>query len=247
MIPSQSSEQYVDFVMSQATLKALSKEDIIEATRKDGLLQEVMHLISTSQWNSLKPVEGVDPNTLRIFAKIHSELNSVDGNFVLRGSRIVVPNVLQKRVVELAHEGHQGLLKTRSQLRSKVWFPRIDSQVDSIVKHCVSCQGATLKPSREPLQMTPLPDGPWEQVSVDFCEVIGNYALIVIDDYSRIPEIEIVHSISAKAMIPRLDYLLAAYGVLHAGKSDNGPPFNGGEFAQFAKYLGFNHRKMSPL
>ena len=50
MIPSQSSEQYVDFVMSQATLKALSKEDIIEATRKDGLLQEVMHLISTSQW-----------------------------------------------------------------------------------------------------------------------------------------------------------------------------------------------------
>jgi len=29
-------------------------------------------------------------------------------------------------------------------------------------------------------------------------------------------------------------------------KSDNGPPINGGEFAQFAKYLGFKHRKVSP-
>ena len=111
---------------------------ISEATRKDTSLQEVMRLISTGQWDNLKPVEGVDPNTLRIFANIRSELTSVDGNLVLGGSRIVVPDALQKRVVELAHEGHQGLVKTRSLLRSKVWFPRMDSLVDSVVKRCVT-------------------------------------------------------------------------------------------------------------
>ena len=42
------------------------------------------------------------------------------------------------------------------------------------------------------LQMTPLPNSPWEQVSIDFCEVAGHYALVVIDEYSRFPEIEIV-------------------------------------------------------
>ena len=69
--------------------------------------------------------------------------------------------------------------------------------------------------------MTPLPNGPWERVSIDFCEVAGHY---VIDDYSRFPEIEVVHSTSAKAMIPKLDRIFAAYGVPQVVKSDNGPP-----------------------
>ena len=100
-------------------------------------------------------------------------------------------------MVKLAHEGHQGLGKTCSLLCSKVWFPRMDSLVDSIVKRCVPCQVAMPKLSHEPLQMTPLPNGPWEQVSIDFCEVAGHYVLVVIDDDSRFPEIEVIHSTSA--------------------------------------------------
>ena len=81
---SESAEQYVNFLMS------LSREETSEATRKDATLQEVFRLISTGQ----KPVEGVDPSALKIFANIHSELTSVDGDLVLRGSRIVVPDAL---------------------------------------------------------------------------------------------------------------------------------------------------------
>jgi len=135
-----------------------------------------------------------------------------------------VPDALEKRVVELAHEGHQGLVKTRSPLRSKVWLPRMDSVVDSIVKSCVPFEVATSKPCREPLQMTPLPSGSWERVSIDFCEVAGRYVLVVVDDYSRFPEIEVVHSTSAKAVIPKLDRIFAAHGVPQVVKSDNAPP-----------------------
>ena len=53
-----------------------------------------MRLISNGQWNNLKPVHGVDPSTLKIFAKVWNELNSVDGNIVLRGNRIVIPGAL---------------------------------------------------------------------------------------------------------------------------------------------------------
>ena len=242
-----SAEQYVNFIVTQATPKALSRDDIIQTTSQDPTLQEVMHLISNGQWDNLKPVDGVDPSILRIFANVRDELTSVDGKFVLRGNRIVIPDALQKRVVELAHEGHQGLVKTRSLLRSKVWFPKMDPAVDEVVKKCFSCQIATPKPSREPLKMTPLPDGPWQHVSVDFCEVAGHYVLVVIDDYSRFPEVDIVHSTSAKTVIPKLDRIFAAYGVPQVVKSDNGPPFSGHEFAQFAEYLGFKHRKVTPL
>ena len=149
-------------------------------------------------------MEGVDPKTLKIFAKICSELTSVDGNLVLRGSRIVVPDALQKRMVKLAHEGHQRLVKSRGLLPSKVWFSRMDSLADCIAKCCVPYLVATPKPSLETLQITRLPNGPREQVSIDFCEVARHYVL-VIDDYSRFPETEVERSTSSKAVIHKLD------------------------------------------
>ena len=40
---------------------------------------------------------------------------------------MVVPTKLQERVVELAHQGHQGMVKTKRLIREKVWFPGIDA------------------------------------------------------------------------------------------------------------------------
>ena len=113
----------------------------------------------------------------------------------------------------------------------------MDAAVDEVVNKCFPCQIATPKPSRELLKMTPLPDGPWQQVSIDFCEVAEHYVLVVIDDYSRLPEVEIVHLTSAKVVFPELDRVFAAYDVPQVVKSDNGPPFN----------LGFKHRRVTPL
>ena len=44
-----SAEQYVNFIATQATPKALSRDDIIQTTSQDPTLQEVMHLISNGQ------------------------------------------------------------------------------------------------------------------------------------------------------------------------------------------------------
>ena len=45
----ESAEQYVNFMMSQATFRVRSREAISEATKKDDPLQELIHFISTSQ------------------------------------------------------------------------------------------------------------------------------------------------------------------------------------------------------
>ena len=123
----------------------------------------------------------------------------------------------------------------------------MDNAVDSIVKKCCPCQIATPKPSRETLKMTQLPCSPWHQVSVDFCEVAGLYVLVVRHDYPRFPDIEIVHSTAANAVIPKLDRIFAAYVAPVVVKTDNDPSFNEHKFAQFADYLGFVFRKVAPL
>ena len=67
-------------------------------------------------------------------------------------NRIFIPLTLRSRPVELAHLGHQGIVKTKQLIRDKVWFPGIDKLTEDKVKNCLSCQAATAKsPPPEPL------------------------------------------------------------------------------------------------
>ena len=47
------------------------------------------------------------------YANVISELSVING-LLLRGERLVMPEKLQKKVVDAAHEGHQGITKTKS-------------------------------------------------------------------------------------------------------------------------------------
>ena len=40
--------------------------------------------------------------------------------------------------------------------------------------------------------------------------------------------------------------MFSAFGIPEQVNLDNGPPFNSTEFLQFADYLGFSHRKITP-
>lgn len=160
---------------------------------------------------------------------------SGSGNLILLETRIVVPNSLQHHVVNLAQEDHQGLVKTKSLLREKVWFPNIDKLVESKVKSCKACLIATPECEREPLQMSPLPTAPWKEISFDFAEIPNKeYLLLITDDYSSYPVVETVKSTAATTVIPKLDKVFLEFGVPDVVKPDTGPPFNSKDFTAFA-------------
>ena len=74
----------------------------------------------------------------------------------MQGSRIVVPSSLRDKVVQLAHEGHQGVTKTKEYLQTRVWFPGLDRIVEAHIWHCHPCQAVTPANERAPLRMSPL-------------------------------------------------------------------------------------------
>ena len=94
--------------------------------------------------------------------------------------------------------------------------------------------------------MSPLPAAPWKEISVDFANQDQEYMLLITDDYSRYPVVDIVKSTSAVTVIPKLDKVFSEFGVQDIVKSDNGPPFSSKEFASFADDLDFKHRKVTP-
>ena len=46
----------------------------------------------------------------------------------------MIPATLQERIVDIAHEGHLGIVKTKALLRDTVWFPCMDKMVETRVK-----------------------------------------------------------------------------------------------------------------
>ena len=142
-------------------------------------------------------------------------------------------------VMAFAHEGHLGIVKTKALLGEKVWFPCMEKMVERKVQACLPCQVVTPVYTGERLQMSVLPDSPFDEVSVDFAYVDGQTLLLVVDDYSRFLFIEPVSSTSTSAVIPRLDQLYSTFGAPCVVKSDNGLPFNGDKFTKFAWVLGF--------
>ena len=120
---------------------------------------------------------------------------------------------------------------------------------EDTIQNCLPFQAATAKsPPPEPLRMTKLRSAHWKEVAVDFAGPFpsGDYIMVVIDEYSRFPEVELLASTSAKAFISKLDAIFARQGVPDILKSDNGLPFNGHEFEDFPNYLGFKHRRITP-
>ena len=176
------------------------------------------------------------------FIKCANELTiNKSQNIILKGTRIVIPKALQDTSTKLAHVGHQGIEKRKSLLREKIWYPNIDAKVQEIVEKCAPCQAVGQKSPPEPMEITPTPDTPWSSLAMDFYRPIpntGQYLLVLIDIYSKFPEIEIVNSTEAKACIPKLEKKFSTHGIPAKLKSDNGPPFNGKEFENYMTALG---------
>ena len=243
-------EEYINYIARTSTPKSMTVAEIESSTERDATLQAVIYAIQHDAWNNIKVQPEIHRNTLQSMHKLRHELTVTEsGKMILRGSRIVIPHELQKRVVDLAHVGHQGIVKTKALIREKVWFHGIDSLVENTIRNCLACQVTTPSTVREPLNMSPLPERPWEELSIDFGQIpdTASHFLVIHDDYSRYAVVETVSSLSANAVIPVLDKIICEFGIPKVIKSDNGPPFNSQAFSDFARHKGFKHRKITPI
>ena len=79
-------------------------------------MQAVIKAVEADQW--------IFPEAEN-YKKLKEELSASNG-LVLRRNRIVIPPNLRSKAVDLAHGGHQGIVKTKQLIIDQVWFPGID-------------------------------------------------------------------------------------------------------------------------
>ena len=99
---------------------------------------------------------------------------------------------------------------------------------------------------RTPLAMSKLPNQPWSELSMDFYTFLNGAELLVVhDDFSRYPIVTAVNSTAFCNVGNELNVILTAFGIPAIIRTDNGPPFNGKEWAAYYNKTGFRHRKVT--
>lgn len=186
------------------------------------------------------PDQAPTQRDLRLYWEARGQL-TLHGDLLLYDGRVVVPETLRDETLrdETLHGGHQGIQRCRTRARSSVWWPGLSQQIGKFVKNCTVCaKNAT--PNKEPLMASPLPDYPWQKVGTDLFSLNGVDYLIVVDYFSRYPEVVKLTTVTSQSVIRALRSLFARHGIPEYVASDNGPQYSSQDFSDFAKTYGFS-------
>jgi hypothetical protein len=102
--PQHIAEEYINHIANTSTPDSMQIEDIKRATSKDQTLQEIIKAIGSGDWRTAPAPFKANKDEFSVTS---------DQQLVLRGTRIVMPTSLISQTIALAHEGHQGVVKTK--------------------------------------------------------------------------------------------------------------------------------------
>lgn len=171
---------------------------------------------------------------------------SLQDGVIMRGARVVVPKILRKKVLNDLHECHFGSSRMKALGRSFCWWPGFDSDIEEISKNCTECCKRLKNPPTGNHHWEQ-PSHPFERVHVDFAGPYrGVYFFILVDAFSKWPEVHILKNITTNNTIKILRQIFAMFGLPRVLVSDNGTQFTSSEFKNFLKLNGIIHKRSAP-
>ncbi|XP_062704678.1 uncharacterized protein K02A2.6-like [Aedes albopictus] len=205
---------------------AVDVSEIKNALETDPELLFVKDALLTSGWADDAVRSGA-----KKYIPFQNDLTLLEG-YVVRGCRIVIPQDLRGRMLQLAHEGHPGETLMISRLRDRVWWPGMDEDARKTVKSCEGCRLVSRPSAPEPMRRRLMPKEPWVDVAMDFLGPLPSheYLLVIVDYYSRYKEVCIMKKITSEETIKKIEPIFVRLGYPRTITLDNGRQFIDTEF-----------------
>ena len=232
----------------------LSSDLISRYSKKDPIIAKVLYCVKEG-WTDEKqcsdpgnvPDNQDETSEWRAFYNRRHELSS-ENNCLLWGDRVIIPLSLREEVLKLLHSTHMGMTAMKNLARNYVWWPKLDGNIESLVKHCETCQ----LNQRQPKKACPHPwrpaKNPWDRVHLDFAgPFAGSMWMLMIDAYSKWVEVADMRADTTSTnLIKKLRTIFSPYGLPKILVSDNGPQLISDEFESFCSKNGINHIPIPP-
>ena len=177
--------------------------------------------------------KGVSDN-LKIFYQRRDQL-SMDQGCLLWGTRIIVPEVWQGRLLNELHYTHPGIVKMKLLARSYMWWPNLDQNIKDMVKSCKECATQRSLLPVAPLHSWPWANQPMKRVHIDFAEIEGWQVLVIIDVHSKWIEAVPLQKATVATTVSALQSFFDNFGLPEELVSDNGSQFTSHIFLISAK------------
>ena len=233
-------EAFVCSIIDALPISDIKLQQLIEVQEQDEVSKQLRQYCYEG-W----PEKHLLPSPIRPYWSEWGQITVVQNVLLLR-SRILIPSSMRLEVLDKIHEGHQGISKCRERAKQAVWWPGLSKQIQDMVDNCRIC--VKHKVNRpEPLCTTPFPQSLWQELGADFFQCQSYDYLIFVDYYSRYIEIAAMNKNKKGTEVVRaLKSIMARHGIPERIRSDNGPPFDSGEYAKFANEWGFAITTSSP-
>lgn len=239
-------DAWIQTLFGSLSKQIVSFEAVAAATDADPILRTVRDYVING-WPTDRRQLSPD---MRVYFSFQHEL-SVSGNCIVRGVRTVIPSALTAQLLELAHEGHPGIVRMKQRCRQAVWWVGIDTDIEHFVRECTACvlSGKSVAPRPGPLQPLPLPTGPWQKLSIDIAGEFQaapdhqRYLIVAVDLYSKWVEVTACSTVTTSSIVNFLSTLFERYGLIQEVVTDNGVQFTSHEFASFLSIHGIRHSR----
>ena len=86
---------------------------------------------SQNRWPSNKTLDY----KFQTYKKVSGDLYCHHG-LLMKGNCRVIPMSLQRDILERIHEGHQGIVKCREQVKTSVWWPIVSKDIELFIGKC---------------------------------------------------------------------------------------------------------------
>ena len=205
--------------------------------------------------------KNVDINLLGSLKRFRKKL-IFDGNGILTwNNKIVIPLNLRKKVLELSHDhllsGHFQLNRTWLRISANYFWPGAKDDVSNWVRSCQKCNEYNT-PTQGYVKRPVIPietNNRFDLVCYDLAGPFmpktdrGNvYALIIIDHFSKWPEIVALPNAQAPTIARAIfDFWVCRYGVMACLHSDGANNVDGEVMRQLSILTGTNKSKSSRL
>ena len=210
------------------------------ATANDHQLQQLLTLMR-SEWPT--DISSV-PISLCEYWKVRHNLCCAD-NLIFMNNRIVIPSSMRQEILKCIHEGHMGIEKCKARARVCVYWPSMYEAIEHEVTKCPVCNKYGKGNQKEPMIPHDIPNRPWEKLGADYFSFAGKDYLLIVDYFSKYPEVIRMNSKTAEATVNKMKQTFACHSIPNTLVADN-MPFNSKEFKQFAKEWDFSVVTSSP-
>lgn len=218
----------------------VTNDDVRVATARDRVLSRVMVSVQ-SGWPSHCAEEVIKP----YFNRRH-ELY-VERGCIMWGYRVVIPPTLRNTILKELHVSHMGIVKTKSMARSFVWWPNIDTDIESTCRSCETCAMEATAPPQAAPRSWPYITQPWSRLHIDFLGPYrGKTFFVIIDSSTKWIEVFEMDKTNATAVVKVMRSLFARFGLPLEIVSDQGPPFTSAELGEFLRLNGIK-QSFSPV